>query len=565
MDKKLLKSVVAQAAGAALACVGVNGYNPFGIGMYSAIMTSRLIKWPTVFIMTGCMLFFWSFLNTIKYALVMVAIHILLVIGKDSEQRTNQTAGAIMAALVYGAMEYADQFMGGNKSIDYGELGLVMLTTFAVAMVASRVIEAMSISGKRIGKNGNFKGVPSVSADGVFEDKIKNIAASFERISKSISKIEAVRTDDCVESISVDAVAIRNENKAMSQIDIVNEIWKNRMEESRGAIAMQLKEMANILKDCAATTYSFVNMGAQREKLIRLKLKNMGIIVKKIVVLNNRKGINEVNITLKAGNGKCVTIRQLEEAISKSFGKSYRLHKDVGSVVKHEYITYNLIEEPNYFIMYGVAKQGRDGSGISGDNFSCVELKSGQTLLSVSDGMGHGLKAYKESEMVLTLLEELMESGFSEEASLRLINSVFMVDGRDVNPASLDMGIIDMYSGVCDFLKIGAASTFVKRGGWVEAIRSGSMPIGSDASVDIESTSKKLYDGDYIIMMSDGIVDAIEDADKERYISGILMDIEATNPTDMAKQIMDKIDRDNKNTVNDDMLVMVAGIWDKCA
>lgn len=306
-------------------------------------------------------------------------------------------------------------------------------------------------------------------------------------------------------------------------------------------------------------------MGEQRERYLRLKLKNMGMVLKKIVVLNNRRGINEVNITIKAARGKYVTSRQLETAISDCFGKKYKMSRDMGNIIKKEYCTYNLIEAPNYFVLYGTAKCGRNGESISGDNFTCLELMSGQTLLSVSDGMGHGLKAYRESEMVLTLLEELMEGGFTEEASLRLINSVFIVDSDDISPASLDMGIIDLYSGVCDFMKIGASTTFVKRGGWIEAIKANSMPIGTENIVDMETASKKLYDGDFVIMVSDGVIDAIDMEDKDRYMSDILMDIHSTNPQEMAKNILDRIIEEADGRKNDDMLVMVAGVWDKCA
>ena len=34
--------------------------------------------------------------------------------------------------------------------------------------------------------------------------------------------------------------------------------------------------------------------------------------------------------------------------------------------------------------------------------------------------------------------------------------------------------------------------------------------------VDIETTSKKLYDGDFVIMMSDGIIEAIQEENKEK-------------------------------------------------
>lgn len=160
---------------------------------------------------------------------------------------------------------------------------------------------------------------------------------------------------------------------------------------------------------------------------------------------------------------------------------------------------------------------------MSGDSFSCIELNSGQTILSISDGMGTGVQAYKESELVVDLLEEFAYSGFEEEVALRMINSIFTLNGEESATATVDMGIIDMYSGMCDFVKLGAASTYVKRGDWLEVIKSTSMPIGGDESIDMESTTKKLYDGDFVIMMSDGLMEAVEKEEKEEALGEIIM------------------------------------------
>ena len=62
--------------------------------------------------------------------------------------------------------------------------------------------------------------------------------------------------------------------------------------------------------------------------------------------------------------------------------------------------------------MQGVAKIGKGCSQISGDSFSMMELPGGQKSAVLSDGMGAGEKAKKESQMVLDLLEELLEAGF---------------------------------------------------------------------------------------------------------------------------------------------------------
>lgn len=554
MNKRFLKSAVVQALGALAVRISVGGFNPIGIGMFTAIMSSRLIKWPTLIIMSVSMLTFWSFLETVKFVLVMASAWVLMIMAKDKNNKVNEVMGATTGALLYGVMELADRMMSGAGTIEYGLIAIVTILTFSSSMVISRLIEMVLISGKKMdnGRGGHAE----KNVNNLYEEKIKRIAASFEKMSKSITTMG--RDTGAVNCVSCADMSI-------PQVELVNEIWRGRMLESRDAIALQLDEMSKILKDCTGSSYVFVQLSEERERYMRLKLKNMGIQVKRIVVLNNKRGINEVNITLKASKNRCITIRELENAISSCFGKKYQVSKDMGGIIKKEYITYNFVEAPNYFVMHGTAKRGKNGSMVSGDSFTCMELQSGQTLLSVSDGMGHGLKAYRESEMVLSLLEELMDGGFSEEASLRLINTVFLVDSSDINPASVDMGIIDMYSGVCDFLKIGAATTFIKRGGWIEAIRSSSMPMGADCKVDMETSSKKLYDGDFVIMMSDGIVEAIDDEDKEKYISRILMDIKSVNPQEMAQEILGKVLKNTSGENEDDMLVMVAGVWDKCA
>lgn len=567
MNKRYVTSVASWVLGALAVRVNVAGFNPIGMGVFSAIMASGLVKLPAFIIMGVSVFMFWGFLTGAKYIMVMAAIGAVMAMARDKRERINEVIGALAGALLYGAMEITDILMSEAVNPDYAGLSLVILLTFSVSIVTSRIIEAIMISGKRLNGGGSknlHKGM-----ENIYEEKIKMIASSFERMSKSIKNMSDKSAVNC---ISMPALSMGNTDgmdtddiPKSPQLELVNDIWRGRMMESRDAIALQLSEMSKILKDCTTSSYVFVNMGEQRERYLRLKLKNMGMVLKKIVVLNNRRGINEVNITIKAARGKYVTSRQLEMAISDCFGKKYKMSRDMGNIIKKEYCTYNLIEAPNYFVLHGTAKCGRNGESISGDNFTCLELMSGQTLLSVSDGMGHGLKAYRESEMVLTLLEELMEGGFTEEASLRLINSVFIVDSDDISPASLDMGIIDLYSGVCDFMKIGASTTFVKRGGWIEAIKANSMPIGTENIVDMETASKKLYDGDFVIMVSDGVIDAIDMEDKDRYMSDILMDIHSTNPQEMAKNILDRIIEEADGRKNDDMLVMVAGVWDKCA
>ena len=74
----------------------------------------------------------------------------------------------------------------------------------------------------------------------------------------------------------------------------------------------------------------------------------------------------------------------------------------------------------------------------------------------------------------------------------------------------MDLCSIDLYSGVCSFLKAGAAATFIRRDTWVESIVSTSLAAGLMQQMDFDTASRKLYDGDYLIMVTDGVLDALE-------------------------------------------------------
>ena len=219
------------------------------------------------------------------------------------------------------------------------------------------------------------------------------------------------------------------------------------------------------------------------------------------------------------------------------------------------------MEEANFYVLHGAARKARGESGISGDNYSLKELENGQVLMGISDGMGYGASACLESETVIELLEQLLDSGFDGDTALKMINSVMIMNSEEEHPATLDYGVIDLHSGMCDLVKIGAATTFVKRGNWVETIKSTSMPLGMFAEVDYDSTSKKLYDGDLVIMVSDGVIDALNTEDNDGKLVEIIRDIDGGSPKEIADCILEKAVSD-KSRLTDDMTVLVTGIWE---
>ena len=183
--------------------------------------------------------------------------------------------------------------------------------------------------------------------------------------------------------------------------------------------------------------------------------------------------------------------------------------------------------------------------------------------MCLSDGMGSGIEACQESEMVVDLLEQFLDSGFSQETAARMVNSSLVQSGRDGIFSTLDICAVDLYTGICSFLKAGAAASFIKRDHWVEVISSESLAAGLMQQTDFDKITKKMYHGDYVILMSDGVLDALPVNREEEIMKDIIFGIQERTPKDISREILERVLGYSDYRAKDDMTILVAGIWKK--
>lgn len=129
--------------------------------------------------------------------------------------------------------------------------------------------------------------------------------------------------------------------------------------------------------------------------------------------------------------------------------------------------------------------------------------------------------------------------------------------------STLDICAVDLYTGICSILKAGAAATFIKRDHWVEAISSESLAAGLVQQLDFETVSRKLYHGDYLIMMTDGVLNALPMEREEETMKEIIMDIQEEAPREISRGIVERALGYSDYRAKDDMTVLVAGMWRK--
>lgn len=550
MKGKVLKSAVVQMIGYLSTMGALQGFQPLTVGLFIAIWCSRLIRFPAFPLMVVGIGLNTGLLSAAKYGLIFLTIAIVFYILEGKKTRASIYIGSFLGGTVLLVMELLDVYMSNLGKDTAIMAGLTTVLAISVSIVAYRIIEMLQLPAhkdKRDDDDGYKEKLNS------YEEKVSSISDAFAKMARNIERSLII---DKEEACDEDSQGSCEHCKALKRQNI---IYKNKLKDSRRVIATQLQEIARILGESVDDTYDFHSISNEQMGLLTSRLRDAGIVLKRAVRLDNRRGISEIIVTMKAKRGKCVSVKEVTRIINLVFDKDTEIVKEKRRVIGTDMDTYRFKERPNFYVLHGLAKTSYDD--VSGDNFTFVSLDSGQTLLGISDGMGTGVRAYKDSEMVLELIENLMESGFGEETTLKLVNTLFVLEGEDLSPATVDMSIIDMYSGVCDFLKLGAAATYVKRGDWVEALRSTSLPIGGEECLDIESATKKLYDGDFVIMMSDGIIETAAKLNKEEEIGKLILEAKPGKPQEMADRILNDAIHLLGDVKEDDMTVFVTGIW----
>ena len=341
-----------------------------------------------------------------------------------------------------------------------------------------------------------------------------------------------------------------------------NIIWVNRIARSRESCAIQLDTFADMMQATAKELEDSIFTDERLEKKIMSGLRKKNIRVLYTHFFMNGEGKYEIHVTARSMKKEKIPVKEVVRAVSEAVGRRFVLPGDSAQMLGTRYTTVVCREGPAYYTMQGIARIGKGCSNISGDNFTMMDMPGGRQGAVLSDGMGSGEEACRESTLVIELLEELLEAGFPEKTAIQMINTTLVMGREEIHYSTVDMTVFDVYTGECVIIKAGASSTFIRKKDGVEHLSSTSLPIGVMNRIEIDSVRRKLEDGDFVIMVTDGVLDALPVGEQDILLETIIQGSEISNPKEMAHHVLEQVLAWTGKEPADDMTVLAVGIWE---
>ncbi|MCC3869175.1 stage II sporulation protein E [Terrisporobacter mayombei] len=337
--------------------------------------------------------------------------------------------------------------------------------------------------------------------------------------------------------------------------------WSMKLSESRKVISKQIKDISKSIECISKGLEHDIMLNLDKEKEIFDELQRYNIIVDKVNYIQENNDDFKIAIEMKNCRDGCLCDENLLKIISNFVGESLDIQK-IGCHCLGENCKVIFTKAEKFKVVTEVATMSRDGHIFCGDNSTFMEIYDGKYMMAISDGMGKGKKAYDESSVTIDILENMMEAKIDKEIVINTINNMLLLKSSEEIFSTLDLGIVDLKKGRLETVKMGACSTYISRENKdVDIISSSSLPVGILSEINLDRHNVKIKNGDFIIMVSDGIVDAGKNNDfGENWLIYFLKKLTTTNPKEIANQILDRALELQLGEVDDDMTVLVTKV-----
>lgn len=325
--------------------------------------------------------------------------------------------------------------------------------------------------------------------------------------------------------------------------------FKNRLKENQDVLYRQFLEMSSVLKNMAEELD--VTSVVERELERKLKLYLRGIDADITAgVFSDKNG--RLHIELE-GSGihdfkkDKSYLDKLSAVVGKRLCESDKYRKGKLWILEAEPLAASV----------GIASIRKKDNGVSGDSGTYFKTEEGILCVLLSDGMGTGIEAKKDSASAVKILERLLKAGIPAVTALKILSSVMLLKGEErITLATVDLMCVNLFSGETQMFKYGAAPSYVKKGKTVRRVTGESIAAGINAAelCTPDHIKVKLEAGSFAAIISDGVVSGNDDV----WIAEAIEEYIGDDARELARNILDKAAK--KHGCDDDMTVLIIAV-----
>lgn len=339
-------------------------------------------------------------------------------------------------------------------------------------------------------------------------------------------------------------------------------IAKQKLYENREVLADHINELADVLCSVADENIIVKELTSKQSKVLMHSLKSNRILMDKFCYTEAESGAVQISVNLAyIGKGSFSTAK-VAKIFSAVLNREVVPQESAPLYIMEDFSQFSFVLKPSFALQTGVARAVKETEKLSGDSYGFCEDEKGRFAILLSDGMGSGDKAMADSELVIELSEKFLEAGYPLEKTMKLINSALVSGIENKNMSTLDICDINLHTGDCSFAKVGATVSFIKRDNFVDKIVAGNLPLGIFVDMEPDIIRRSLTSGDYIIMLSDGVLEGLGQVIGEDGLYDFLCAMDSLPAKEMANHLLNYVIRVCNGKIRDDMTILVAKVID---
>lgn len=346
-------------------------------------------------------------------------------------------------------------------------------------------------------------------------------------------------------------------NAEMDNLRLVNS-YEKQLASCRELVNNQLVNLAKVVNECSEEFKEEAYSRNRGPEYIRKKLEEKGIKLNDLVFMDLANGEKGIITSFSGCSDKKWCQTMVAPNLSQIMGKNYRI-KSMDCTQGEGECSCRFVPGKAYQVKVGKAQCAKEGQKISGDVCNSFALADQRFVLVMSDGMGTGKEAHRESSAAAKLVEKLLMAGFSPEMVIKTINTVLFLRSGKENFVTLDLILVNQINGFSDFIKIGGAPSLICSAKGLKVVQALAPPAGILDSIEMQTFRHLLIPGSVVIMMSDGVWEAINSAGGPAgWFEDVLTRINMENPQKIADTLLYLARKASDNKAKDDMCIQVA-------